>query len=146
MIICDTREKKWEHIEHYFQYHDINYTKKKLDFGDYQIEGKPKLVVDRKRNLTECCQNLCSEDKSRFWREVRGAHAEGIKLVILVEHGSQYKSIKDVTTWSHPYARYTGKWLAEEMYRAHIAYGVEWLFCTKAQTPKRILEILGHDS
>lgn len=142
MILVDSREKKWRNIEEYFQRNEIPYRVQKIDTGDYMLLGNNKVSIDRKRNLDECCVNLCSKDSSRFWREVRRSKDEGIKFYILVEHGPNYKSIKDVAKWKSKYTKATGKWLAEEMYRVHIAYGVEWLFCNKGSTGKKIVELL----
>ena len=69
-----------------------------------------------------------------------------IKMIVLVEHGRNIRSIKDVATWKSNYTRVTGKQLMEEMYRVHIAYGVEWFFCSKQDTGKRIAEILGESN
>lgn len=110
-----------------------------------------KLVVDRKRNLHELLTNLCTGDKSRFWREVRESRRLGIKMVVLCEHGGQYHSIADVANWSgKELARkdgatfhISGRDLMEQIYRCHISYGVEFLFCDKRQTGKRIIELLG---
>lgn len=145
MVIVDSREKKWEHIKDYFDRNNVAYCVKKLDVADYMIEGKERLVIDRKRNLDECCSNLCTDDSGRFWREVRLAKQRGIKMIVLVEHSKNINSIKDVEKWKSHYTKVTGKQLMEEMYRVHIAYGVEWFFCTKKDTGKRIMEILSHD-
>ena len=142
MIVVDSREKKWQHIEKYFICNRIDYEVRKLDIADYMLSGDKKLVVDRKQNLQECCQNLCSNDSSRFWREIRKSKADGIKLIFLVEHGGQIHSIKDVVNWKSKYSTVSGKRIAEEMYRCHIAYGCEWLFCDKRSTGRRILELL----
>jgi hypothetical protein len=40
----------------------------------------------------------------------------------------------------------TGRELAERMYRVHIAYGVEFLFCDKRSTGRRIIEILSEEN
>lgn len=147
MILVDTREKRWEHIERYFKAHDIEYRLQKLDTGDYMDEDNPAVIVDRKRNLDECAQNLYSTDTSRFWRELRRAHEQKVKLIFLVEHGGAIKSFEDVTKWTSKYsAKITGKKIANEMFRAHIAYGVDWKFCSKHSTGKKILELLGYDS
>ena len=146
MVIVDSREKKWEHIKDYFERNGIEYTVKKLDVADYMIDGKEHLVIDRKRNLDECCYNLCTSDSSRIWREVRLAKQRGIKMIVLVEHSKNINSIKDVENWKSYYTKVTGKQLMEEMYRVHISYGVEWFFCSKAETGKRILEILNNDN
>lgn len=143
MVIVDSREKKWKHIEDYFIKNNIEYSVKKLNVADYMIEGRERLVIDRKQNLDECCSNLCTHDSSRFWREIRLAKKLGIKMIVLVEHGNNINSIKDVALWKSNYTKVTGKSLMEEMYRVHIAYGVEWFFCSKKDTGRKIVEILG---
>ena len=67
MIICDSREKKNGHILRYFDEHGIDYVIRKMDVADYQIEGRDKLVIDRKQNLDELASNLTNpKDKGRF--------------------------------------------------------------------------------
>lgn len=142
-ITVDTREKRWEHIKAYFEKHGIEYTVKKLDVGDYQIEGKPNLIVDRKKNLQEISHNLLNaKDHSRFWKEIRRAREHGVKLIILCEHGGKIKSIKDVALWNDKYSGASGRALMNEIYRASISYGVEFIFCSKRQTARKIVEIL----
>ena len=131
MIICDTREKKNEHILAYFDVREIPYTVRKLDTGDYMEDSKPGVVIDRKRNLDELCGNLFSHDKSRFWREVRRAKDEHIKLIFLIEHGGKIKTLSDVRQWRSRYSKITGHILYAEICRVHIAYGCEFFFCNK---------------
>lgn len=142
MIIVDSREKRWEHICRYFNAHGIEYRVQKLDTGDYALEGSDRVIIDRKRNLDEVAGNLNTCDSGRFWREIRRAKAGRIKLIFLVEHGGQIHEIKDVQQWKSQYSRITGRQVMEEMYRTHIAYGVEWLFCDKRSTGRRIVELL----
>ena len=145
--IVDSREKKWDHIKSYFDKHGIEYEIRKLDVGDYQIEGKPQISVDRKRNLQELSKNLMNaKDHSRFWKEVRRAREQKIRLFVLVEHGGQIKSIEDVAKWTDKYSGVSGRALMDEIYRVHIAYGVEFLFCDKRSTARRIIEILEGDN
>ena len=142
-VIIDSRERKFDHIKAYFDKHGIDYEIRKLDVGDYQIDGKPQISVDRKRNLQELSKNLMNaKDHSRFWKEVRRAREQRIKLYVVVEHGGQIKSIEDVSKWSDKYSGVSGRALANEIYRVHIAYGVEFIFCDKRSTPKKIIEIL----
>lgn len=143
MIICDTREKANQRILQYFDKNDIPYTVRKLDTGDYMDSGRMDISVDRKQNLDELLHNMFSPDKSRFWREVRRSKAQGIKLIILCEHGGQIKSIKDVARYKSKYSRVSGKALMERMIAAHIAYGIKFLFCDKRSTGRRIAELLG---
>lgn len=146
-ITIDSRERKFDHIKAYFDKHGIEYEIRKLDVGDYQIEGKPQISVDRKRSLGELSHNLMNaKDHSRFWKEVRRAKEQKTKLFVLVEHGGQIKSIQDVAKWTDKYSGVSGRQLAEEIYRVHIAYGVEFLFCDKRKTAAKIVEILSQQS
>ena len=145
--IFDTREKRNEHIKNYFDKHGLEYEVRKLDVGDYQIDGQPQISVDRKRNLAELSKNLMNaKDHSRFRKEVRRAKEQKTKLFVLVEHGGQIKSIQDVAKWTDKYSGVSGRQLAEEIYRVHIAYGVEFLFCDKRKTAAKIVEILSQQS
>jgi hypothetical protein len=157
MLYVDTREKPHaiEGILNYFDRIRLKYEKQKLDIGDYQMADNPFLVIDRKRNLSEICQNLsCGTDRTksgdvrRFMNEVRLAHERGVKLIVLCEHGGQIHSLKDVANWHNPMLdKYpfaiTGRDLMERMYRVHISYGVEFLFCSKRSTGRVIAELLG---
>lgn len=146
MIICDTREKKNAHILQYFDQHGIEYAIRKLDTGDYMSTSRDRLTIDRKQDLSEICGNLCSPDKSRFWREVRRAKAERVKMIVLIEQGGAFKTLKDVPQWRGKYTRVTGYQLYNEMCRCSIAYGVEFLFCDKRSTGRRIAELLGENN
>lgn len=145
MIICDTREKKNDHVLDYFRQRDIPFEIRKLDTGDYMDADNDRLTIDRKQNLDELCGNLFSPDKSRFWREVRRAKAEHVRMIVLIEHGGQIRSLRDVPKWRGKYTKVTGYRLYNEMCRCHIAYGVEFWFCDKRSTGKRIAEILAQD-
>ena len=142
MIYCDTREKKNQHILRYFDKYRIPYTVRKLDTGDYMDSDNNRLTIDRKQNLDELRGNLFSPDKSRFWREVRRAKADRIRMIVLVEQGGEIQSLKDVPKWKGKYTKVTGYQLYNEICRCHIAYGVEFFFCDKRTTGKRIVEIL----
>lgn len=146
-IIIDSREKKCEHIKAWFDKNGIEYEIKKLDVGDFIIPDNPKISVDRKQNLSELSRNLTNKaDHSRFWKEVRRAKEQGMKLYILCEHGGKIKSIQDVALWSDKYSGVNGRNLMNEIYRVHIAYGVEFLFCDKRCTARRIVKILNEKS
>lgn len=145
MIICDTREKKNGHVLDYFRQRDIPFEIRKLDTGDYMDADNDRLTIDRKQNLDELCGNLFSPDKSRFWREVRRAKAEHIRMIVLIEQGGRIRSLNDVPKWRGKYTKVTGYRLYNEMCRCHIAYGVEFWFCDKRSTGKRIAEILAQE-
>lgn len=149
MIIVDTREKwtssdrpELQNIRSYFDRHGVEYDVRKLDYGDYKLSDFDRLVIDRKKDLNEVCTNLASPDRSRFWNEVRGSHRHGIKLIFLVECGGKVRTLRDVAAWKSKYSSVSGRRLLDEMYKVHISYGAEWVFCDKRSTGKRIVEIL----
>lgn len=142
MIICDTREKENQRILQYFETNHIPYIEQKLDTGDYINPDKKNIVIERKKDLGELLKNMCSSDKIRFQDEIRRAHEAGIRFIVLCEHGGQYKTIKDVVNYKSRYSKIPGRVLMERMYAAHIAYGVEFLFCDKRSTGRKIVELL----
>lgn len=141
-LIVDSREQKWSHVRAYFTDHAIPYTVHKLDFGDYMMQGGS-ISVDRKQNLDELAANLCTTDSRRFWNEVRGASKSGVRLVILCEHGEGVTGPKNVTAWKSKYTKINGQMLVAKMFQVSAAYGVEFRFCSKDETGKKILQILG---
>lgn len=142
-IIIDSREKKCDHIKAWFDKNGVEYEVKKLDVGDFMFPDNPKVSVDRKQNLSELSRNLTNKaDHSRFWKEVRRAREQSIKLYILCEHGGKIKSIQDVALWNDKYSGVNGRHLMDVIYKLHIGWGVEILFCDKRCTARKIVEIL----
>lgn len=158
MIICDSREKKNSHILHYFDKNKIPYKITLMAIADYMLDSKHYIVIDRKQNLEEVCRNLkykgktaaenggkkIPSDVARFWREVRRAYENSVEMIVLVEHGEGIRQLRDVALWNGSRSRITGRQLLDEMDRVTTAYGVKWQFCTKEETPQKILEILGY--
>ena len=148
ILWCDSREKWTQpnstdtHIKDYLNRNRIPYEVRKLDVGDYTYDGA-KIVVDRKCGIGEVATNLTNRsDSARFWREVRRAYQQGIKLVVLVESGPSVLTINDVPKWQSKYSKVTGRTIQTEMIRLEQAYGVRWCFCSKRSTAKRIVELL----
>lgn len=161
-IQIDSREKARaiKKIVAEFERQDVIYYTSKLYVGDYMSLDNPRLIIDRKQNLTEICSNVC-QGHERFRNELMRAQEHGIKLVILIEHSSQIKSIDDVAKWENPRLnkrvrdKETGLWktvrtkamtgetLSKIMRTMERKYGCKFMFCSKEQTGKRIIEILG---
>ena len=148
IIQIDSREKAHiiGRILDYFDREGIKHYSSKLIVGDYMNIDNPRRVVDRKFSLSELATNL-TNDSGRFMREIRLAKELGIHLIVLCEQGAWVKGIKDVAQWHNPmqgkipYA-ISGKDLMERIYRVHIAYDVDFLFCDKRSTGKKIVELL----
>lgn len=144
----DSREKWTQpqssdtHLSAYFDRHGIDWEVKKLDVGDYMLDGNDTISVDRKASIDELASNMLNRnDHARFLREAKLARQIGVNLIVLVE-SSKYKAIPDLATWRSKYSGITGRALMDAVYKTHISYGVEFLFCPKISTGRRIIELL----
>lgn len=147
-IQIDTREKQRAIVKvlDEFDRQGIKYISSKLYVGDYMSFDNPRLIIDRKQNLFEICSNVCQQH-DRFIAEIKKANDIGIKLIFLVEHGGKIKTLDDIAEWNNP--RLKSSPLAVSGQRLHKIlstisknYNVEFLFCDKRNTGKRIIELL----
>lgn len=180
-IQIDSREKRRaiQRILRTFEKDHVNHFVSKLMVGDYMSLDNPRLVIDRKQNLSEVCSNVCQQHE-RFRRELLLAQQAGIHLILLIEHGGNIKSLEDVYFWKNPrqwkfekdvrgkygfhwsvpfeqvkeelkrrrvriYPPTSGKALYKSLCTLRDRYQVGIEFCSKAQTGKRIVEILGRE-
>ncbi len=180
-IIEDTRQQIGKHKKTNEQLEKlgVKLIRSKLPCGDYANMLNMSIIIDSKKDLQECVNNICGKSHERFRRECQLAKENGIKLIILIEHGGNIKDLESVVGWSNPrqflYERkirkefgiprgtdfqaeitelkthgvkiVRGPTTGEELYKAMVTmsekYGVEWVFCDKKDTGKRIVEILG---
>lgn len=145
VVMVDTREQK-NHVAAYLAAHGIQFVRSKLFVGDYARLDDQTLCVDRKQNLSEVCGNLCQQHV-RFRSELDRARKAGIKLVFLVEHGRGVRGLEDVREWKNPRLEVSpyaldGPGLYRRMVTVREKYGVEWIFCDKRSTGKKICELL----
>lgn len=145
VILIDTREQKSGHIENFLTESGVKFARTKLLVGDYQLMQSPMTVIDRKAHLSELYGNICHEH-DRFISECKRAQEYGVKLIFLIEDG-KIGTLEGVKEWKNPRLKYTpyawdGKRLYKAMDTIREKYGVEFLFCDKRRTGKRILEIL----
>ena len=151
-IQIDSREKARaiQKIVGTFDKQGVKWFISKLPVGDYMSIDNPRLIIDRKQNLSELCGNVCQQHK-RFRAELERANEYGIKLIILCEHGGKIKSLTDVMKWENPRLKKSPLAVSgERLYRILSAmsgkYNVEILFCDKRVTGKKIIEILSEGS
>lgn len=164
-INVDTREhqSEWNRIQKQFDNIGIQYFRSKLYVGDYMSLDNARLVVDRKKDLQEVCGNVCQQHE-RFKKELIRAMEAGIRIIFLIEHGPDIKTLEDVYFWQNPrkheirwrYNKQTGqkekyfvspkavdgKQLYKSLCTIQDRYGARFEFCTKDQTGRRIMEIL----
>lgn len=165
VIQIDSREKSRaiKKIIKTFDEKGIKHPVSKLLVGDYMNYDNPRVVVDRKQNLSELCCNVC-QDHDRFRNELIRANENGIKIVFLVEHGNGIEDLEDVTWWENPRRHKrmrnpnTGRWetietkatTGETLYKIlrtqKRKYECDFVFCNKGETGNEIIRILGEEN
>lgn len=160
VIQIDSREKARaiKKIIEEFDRQAISHPISKLMVGDYMNYDNPRLIIDRKQNLSELCSNVC-QDHERFRRELLLAQENEIQIVFLVEHGKGINSLSDIIWWDNPrrfkqVRNSSGQWenvetkamQGETLYKILCTqerkYGCRFLFCDKNDTGKEIIRIL----
>lgn len=147
-IQIDSREKPKaiKSIITEFDKQGITHFVSKLPCGDYMSLDNARFAIDRKQNLLEVCKNVC-QDHKRFINELKRANELGIRLVFLIEHSRNIKTLDDVLNWvnprikEHPLA-VSGERLFKKLSTIEKNYNTKFYFCDKANTGKRIIEIL----
>lgn len=162
IIQIDSREKAraTKKIIEEFDRQHIKHPISKLMVGDYMNYDNPRVIIDRKQNLSELCSNVC-QDHERFRRELLLAKENGIQLLFLVEHGNDVRRMEDIIWWENPRRwkrirnELTGRWeevetkatQGETLYKIlktqERKYGCKFFFCEKKNTGKEIIRLLG---
>ena len=129
-----------------FEKQGVNHFTSKLYVGDYMSLDNPRLIVDRKQNLLEVATNLVQQ-RERFIAEIKRANAAGIKLIFLVEHGYGIETLEDVAKWENPRLKeskfaISGERLYKMISMLCANHNIEFLFCDKNQTGRKIIELL----
>lgn len=126
-----------------------------------------RLSVDTKKNIEEIWGNVNGKQHERFRKELLKPIAHNSRLVILIEHGEGITSIEDVMFYYQPEQIRT-KWVTmmhqgkaikvrkeytqkpiygEKLYKSMMTirdrYNVQFEFCDKADTGRKIIELLG---
>lgn len=147
-IQIDTREHKWEmaRIQRQLTAAGCKTIVSKLYVGDYQSLDNPRLVVDRKKDLLELCGNVCQQHE-RFRKELIKAMDAGIRIILLVEHGPDVRTLEDVYFWDNPRLMQSpravsGTGLYKSLVTIRDKYNVQFEFCTKNETGAKIMELL----
>ena len=147
-IQIDTREHDdaVKGIKQYFDDNGIRHFNSKMFVGDYMSLDNARFCIDRKQSLLEICQNVC-QDHDRFARELERANRYGIKLVFLIEHGPEIRTLDDVKNWKNPRLKtsklaVSGERLYKILRTLEETYNTKFYFCTKAQTARGIIKLL----
>ena len=162
ILLEDTRNQVGQHknVESYCKRNGIEIVRQKLDVGDYMLtdefresNGYPLVSCDTKANILELSKNIMSSDHRRFKAECIRALSLGIQLVVLIEEVPPFGRLD---MWEVPRFRSSGRYhrygdpmslvdpsaLRRACITMQIRYGVKFRFCTRRQSPARILKYL----
>ena len=133
-------------IRRYFDENGIKHFSSKLFVGDYMSLDNARFCIDRKQSLLEIAQNVC-QDHERFSRELERAKQYGIRLVFLIEHGADIRTLNDVKKWKNPRLKtsklaVSGERLYKILSTLEKTYDTKFFFCTKEQTARGIIKLL----
>lgn len=152
----DTRQQDGKHknIQLYCKRHGIEIVRKKLNVGDYMLDPEEgKISVDTKEDILEICKDVMSSDHRRFRAECIRAQLLGIQLVVLIEEMPPFGKLDlwEVPKWksSNQYHRYGDPMtqvdpaaLRKALITMTKKYGVKFRFCTRRQSPARVIKYL----
>lgn len=151
VIQIDSREKSRaiQKILDEFDRSGVEYFVSKLPQADYMNLDNPRVLVDRKQNLLELCQNVC-QDHKRFAAELERAKRYGQHIIVLIEHGKGITCLEDVLNWKNPRLKQSPMAVSGErlfkilwaMQNNTDRYDVEFQFCDKRETGNKIIELL----
>lgn len=165
MITEDTRQQEGKHrnIARWMEGHGVEFKARAeaLPFGDYMADGS-NVAVDTKKDVQEVAGNV-GRDHKRFVRECERARDAGYRLVVLVEEHPEYNDRDKLYKWVSYVCRrcrkcdplrergckrfrskpMNGPTVAKIIKRLEEDHGVRFEFCRKADTARRICELLG---
>lgn len=148
IIVEDTRQQAHKHDNkaQYFHSIGISTVRSKLIVGDYARLDNQTVSIDTKKDIVEIAGNICGQQHERFRAECELARNCGIQLIVLIE---EMPPNGDLDLWQSPRTRkckpltqVKGATLKKAMATMTERYGVRFEFTTRANSPKRIIEIL----
>lgn len=132
-IIVDTREQMpWE-----FGFH--NTAKRKLDTGDYSMEGYESLfTIERKKSVSEIANNL-SENRFKDVLERLGQIPHSFMIMeFSVDEIYQFPVGSDVPKKMWDKLRVSGNYIMKCLIEAQLNYNIHILFCDDAENAERV--------
>ena len=154
ILLCDTRQQEGKHknIETYCRRMGIQMVRQCLCVGDYMFPGG-NISVDTKADILELSHNIMSSDHRRMKAECVRAMENGIQLIFLVE---EFPPFGRLDMWEVPRFESYGRFhrrgdpmtlvdpsaLRKACITMQEKYGVKFRFCTRRQSPARVIKYL----
>ena len=138
----DTRNQKDNYVTDYFDKHNIKWIRNKLYSGDVKLLNSTKVIIDLKANIEEIAHNLCNtQEHLRIKKELERAKEIGCEeFIFLIK--SNIKSIDDLINWTSTKTKVKGSVLVKVMSTMRERYGCRFIFTTRTNAPKKIIELL----
>lgn len=139
----DTRNKKDDYVTKYFDKHGIKWIRNKLYTGDVKLLNDTRVIIDLKANIEEIAHNLCNtQEHLRIKKELAKAKEIGCEeFIFLIK--SNIKNAEDLINWASTKTKVKGSTLVKVMTTMRERYGCRFIFTTRANAPKKIVELLG---
>lgn len=147
IIQIDSREKQTNIIK-YFDEIGQKYIISKMIAGDYQDVSSIETLIDLKQShgdgIAEICMNLTrTVNHQRLKNEVERAYSIGCKRFIFLIVHPTIKSIDEVHLWVNKRGQVKPEILEKIMKTFSNRYNVEFIFTSKENAPKKLIELLG---
>ena len=142
IIEMDTRNKKDDYVTKYFDKQGIKWIRNKLYTGDVKLLNDTRVIIDLKANIEEIAHNLCNtQEHLRIKKELEKSKEIGCEeFIFLIK--SNIKSIDDLINWSSTKTKVKGSVLVKVMSTMRERYGCRFIFTTRTNVPKKIIELL----
>ena len=147
VVVEDSRNQAGKHknINAYLESVGVRVLRTKMIVGDYTLPADQRICIDTKKDMVEVSQNIF-QDHARFRRECELAKDCGIHLIVLIEDNT-VANWDELLKWVNPQPNRSaltpnGERCYKVMKAMEYSYGVEFQFCKKKDTGKRILQIL----
>ena len=142
IIEMDTRNQKDNYVTDYFDKQGIKWIRNKLYSGDVKLLNNTRIIIDLKANIEEIAHNLCNtQEHLRIKKELQKAKEIGCEeFIFLIK--SNIKSIDDLINWTSTKTKVKGSVLVKVMSTMRERYGCRFIFTTRANAPKKIIELL----
>ena len=142
IIEMDTRNRKDNYVTDYFDKKGIKWIRNKLYSGDVKLLNDTRVIIDLKANIEEIAHNLCnSQEHLRIKKELEKAKEIGCEeFIFLIK--SNIKSVDDLINWTSTKTKVKGSVLVKVMSTMRERYGCRLIVTTRANAPKKIIELL----
>lgn len=132
-IIIDTREQKpWD-----FANADVVTTRKKVEIGDYTIEGlENRLCIERKRNVSEFIFNFTEDRFHRLIKKIQAFEWKYILLEFSIDDVMLYPINSGIPDRQLHKVKLKGDFLLKCISKLQVYYDIHVLFCGDADNAK----------